>query len=137
MDFSLKPLEEIIAVEEGVRKLKTDMIYFGFDRYNIGPDAQKELDKLVQVWEKYPNMVIKIESHTDAIGSRAYNKILSDKRAKATKDYLLSKGIDASRIASAIGYGEDVPLNNCSSGNPCDRQKHQENRRSEFIIVSM
>ena len=84
-----------------------------------------------------PEMVIKIESHTDAIGSAAYNKYLSDKRAKSTKNYLISQGIDASRIESAIGYGEDRLLNDCGDGVSCSKQKHSENRRSEFIIVKM
>jgi len=131
----LKKLDDLIVLEEGVKKLKTDMIYFDFDRSYIRNDAKEELDKLVEVWEKYPNMVIKIESHTDSRGAAAYNRTLSDKRAKETKAYLLSKGIDESRIYSAIGYGEQYSLNDCTSG--CSRETHQKNRRSEFIIVSM
>ena len=92
---------------------------------------------MVAVWEKYPNMVIKIESHTDSRGPSAYNDYLSDKRAKATKAYLVSRGIDASKIASAIGYGEQYPINDCKGGPGCDRTKHQQNRRSEFIIESL
>jgi outer membrane protein OmpA-like peptidoglycan-associated protein len=80
-------------------------------------------------------MVIRIESHTDSRGSRAYNKYLSDKRAKSTRDYLIRQGIDPSRIESAIGYGEERLLNECEDNVPCSREKHQQNRRSEFIIV--
>lgn len=132
---ALKKLEDLIVEEEGVKKLKTDMIYFDFDKSYIRNDAKTELDKLVEVWEKYPNMVIKIESHTDSRGPAAYNRYLSDKRAKETKAYLLSRGIDESRIYSAIGYGEQYPVNDCTNG--CSRTKHQENRRSEFVVVSM
>ncbi|GMN07874.1 OmpA family protein [Croceitalea sp. MTPC5] len=135
--ISLKKLDDVIVVENDIKKLKTDKIYFNFDKSSIRPDAKKELDKLLEVWEKYPDMVIKIESHTDAIGPAAYNRYLSDKRAKATRDYLISKGIDASKIYSAIGYGEQYPINDCSDGVRCERSKHQENRRSEFIIMSM
>ncbi|MEO9512892.1 MAG: OmpA family protein [Flavobacteriaceae bacterium] len=133
---SLKQLNEIVQ-EEGVLKIETETIYFDFDRFNIKKQASEELDKLVEVLTQYPNMVIKIESHTDAIGSKVYNKYLSDKRAKSTRDYIVSKGIDASRIQSAIGYGEDKLLNDCSDGTRCTITKHRQNRRSEFIIVEM
>ncbi|UJH69052.1 OmpA family protein [Allomuricauda sp. SCSIO 65647] len=136
-DVGMKRLKEMIAIEDGVKKLKTDMIHFDFDKSYIRTDAAEELNKLVEIMEQYPTMVIKIESHTDKFGPSAYNKYLSDKRAKSTRDYLISKGIDASRIASAVGYGEEQPLNECTDGVRCSREKHQQNRRSEFIIVDM
>ncbi|WP_396591197.1 OmpA family protein [Allomuricauda sp. R78024] len=134
---SLKQLKEIIEEEKGVLKLETETIYFDFDRFNIKQQASQELDKLAEVMREYPEMVIKIESHTDAIGKKAYNKYLSDKRAKATRDYIISQGIDSSRVQSAIGYGEEQLLNDCADGTRCSRAKHQQNRRSEFIIVEM
>ncbi|WP_350293386.1 OmpA family protein [uncultured Croceitalea sp.] len=133
----MKRLQEMVVVEAGVKKLKTEMIFFDFDRFNIKQDASQELDKLVEVMNEYPTMVIKIESHTDAIGNAAYNKYLSGKRATSTKEYLISQGIDASRIESAIGYGEERLLNDCGNGVRCGRDKHRQNRRSEFIIVNM
>jgi len=136
-DISLKRLKELIIVENGIRKLKTDLIYFNFDKWNIRNDASLELDKVIEVMQQQPNMVIKIESHTDARGNRAYNKYLSDKRAKSTRDYLVSKGIDANRIESAIGYGEEQLINACSDGVRCSRKQHELNRRSEIIIVKM
>ncbi len=132
----LKPLKDIIKEDEGVLKLETETIYFDFDRFNIKVDAARELDKLVEVMREYGDMVIKIESHTDAIGRKAYNKYLSDRRAKSTRDYLIAQGIEPSRIQSAIGYGEERLLNHCGDGIRCSRSQHQENRRSEFIIVS-
>ena len=108
-----------------------------FDKFNIRQDASEELDKLVEVMTEYPNMVIKIESHTDAIGSAAYNKYLSGKRATSTKEYLISQGIDSARIQSAIGYGEERLLNDCGDGVRCAKEQHRKNRRSEFIIVNM
>lgn len=135
VDVSMKRLEEMIALEDGIKKLKTEMIYFNFDKSTIRPDAAKELDKLVSVMEEYPSMVIKIESHTDSRGSKVYNEYLSDKRAKSTRDYIISKGIDASRIESAIGYGENRLLNNCDGTVRCTEADHLLNRRSEFIIV--
>ena len=136
-EIALRRLKEMIAVEDGIRKLKTEMIYFDFDKSYIRKDASEELDRLIQVMIEYPNMVIKIESHTDSRGTRVYNKYLSDKRAKSTKNYIISKGIDASRIQSAIGYGEERLINECNGKVRCTEAKHLLNRRSEFIIVEM
>ena len=137
VDIAMKKLEGMIAVEDGIKKLKTEMIYFDFDKSYIRQDASKELDKLVEVMIEYPNMVIKIESHTDSRGVAVYNDYLSDKRAKSTRKYIISKGIDASRIESAIGYGEQQLLNECDGSVRCTEQEHDRNRRSEFIIVNM
>jgi outer membrane protein OmpA-like peptidoglycan-associated protein len=136
-EVALRKLKEMIAVEDGIRKLKTEMIYFDFDKSYIRKDASEELDKLVQVMTEYPNMVIAIESHTDSRGARIYNQYLSEKRAKSTRDYIISKGIDAKRIQSATGYGEERLINECNGKVRCTEAKHLLNRRSEFIIVNM
>ncbi len=135
--ISLKRLEEMIVLENGIKKLKTEMIHFNFDRSYIRKDASVELDKLVAVMNEYPDMVIKIESHTDSRGAKAYNRYLSNKRARSTKNYIISKGIDPRRIESTIGYGEDRLLNECNGTVRCSEAKHYLNRRSEFIIVKM
>lgn len=137
VDIQMRKLKEMIAVENGIRKLKTEMIHFDFDKSYIRTDAAEELDKLVNVMNEYPQMVIKIESHTDSRGSSVYNKYLSDRRAKSTRDYIISKGIAPERIQSAIGYGEEQLLNECNGSVRCTEQKHYLNRRSEFIIVDM
>lgn len=137
VDITMKKLKELIVIEDGIKKLKTDMIFFDFDKSYIRKDASLELDKLVEVMTEYKDMVIKIESHTDSRGPDVYNKYLSDKRAKSTRAYLISKGISADRIESAIGYGEERLINECGNGVRCSREKHELNRRSEFIIVKM
>ena len=113
------------------------MVYFDFDKFAIRKDAAEELDKLVEVMNEYPTMVIAIESHTDSRGKRAYNKYLSDRRARSTREYLIGKGIDPRRIQSAVGYGEERLLNDCDGSIRCTEEMHQLNRRSEFIIVKM
>ncbi|WP_222937207.1 OmpA family protein [Cytophaga sp. FL35] len=137
VDVALKRLEEMIALEDGIKKIKTDMIHFDFDKSYIRTDAAKELDKLVNVMKEYPGMVIKIESHTDSRGSRAYNEYLSDRRAKSTRDYIISQGIDPERIESATGYGESRLINQCDGTVRCTEEEHYLNRRSEFIITKM
>lgn len=137
LDVKLEKLEDLIVLEEGIKKIKLNMIFFDFDKSNIRNDAAEELDKLVAVMKENPSMVIKIESHTDSRGSAVYNKYLSDRRAKSTRAYIISKGIDPKRIESAIGYGEERLLNGCDGSIRCTSAQHQLNRRSEFIIVNM
>ncbi|MEP3836035.1 MAG: OmpA family protein [Algibacter sp.] len=110
-------------------------IYFDFNKWNIRTDAQYELENIVDVLRVNPTMIIKIEAHTDSRGRDEYNMKLSDKRAKATRDYIFSRGITQDRIVSAIGYGESQLLNKCSNGVKCTEEEHQVNRRSYFYIL--
>ena len=80
---------------------------------------------------KYPEMNIIVESHTDSRGSSSYNKELSERRAKSTVQYVISKGIAENRL-KALGKGEEQSLFDCSNG--CNEEQHSQNRRSEFII---
>ena len=129
VDLSLEPL--IID-----NQIVINPIFFDFDKWNIRTDAQYELENIVDVMRKHPTMIIKIESHTDSRGRDKYNMKLSDRRAKSTRDYIISRGIDANRIESAIGYGESQLLNKCSNGVKCTEEEHQLNRRSYFYIVT-
>jgi outer membrane protein OmpA-like peptidoglycan-associated protein/tetratricopeptide (TPR) repeat protein len=127
--LALDEIEKIIEVEQVV----LNPIYFEFDKSNITAQAAFELDKLVQVMTKYPDMVIYATSHTDTRGSNSYNDALSNRRAKTTVQYVISKGIDAVRISGA-GKGERELKVDC--GSTCTKEQHQENRRSEFLILS-
>ena len=82
---------------------------------------------------EYPELLIEAGSHTDSRGRDKYNQKLSEKRAKATVDYIVSKGIDASRLTYQ-GYGETRLVNECSDGKECSEDEHQMNRRTEFMI---
>jgi len=115
--------------------LDLNPIYFDLDKSFIRPDAEIELLKVVEAMRKFPNLKIDVRSHTDSRGRDAYNMSLSDRRAKSTVAYIISTGIDASRI-SGQGYGESQLTNNCANGVPCSEADHQLNRRSEFIIVA-
>lgn len=127
----------LIERKDGILKIKIGIILFDLDKSDIRYDAAIELNKIVLLMTQYPNMVIKIESHTDSRANDQYNLELSDRRAKATRDYIISQGIAPERIESAIGFGETQLLNNCSNGVPCTEQQHQVNRRSEFIITKI
>lgn len=125
---ALDPIDVILTETEIVLK----PIYFEFDKSNITQDGAFELDKLVQVMRNNDQLVIMAKSHTDSRGSDAYNYSLSNRRAKSTVQYIISKGIPASRI-SGKGFGESEPKVAC--GADCTEEQHAENRRSEFLIV--
>lgn len=118
-----------IIVED---KIVINAIHFDFDKSEIKPDAALELDRVVTVMKKHPNMVVKVEGHTDSQGNAKYNLGLSDRRAKATVQYIVSKGIDADRI-SGEGFGDTRPEVDCGAN--CTQEDHTVNRRSDFIIV--
>ena len=126
--IKLRPIEAIIVDD----KIELDPILFDYNKHNIKPQAAFELDKLVEIMKKYPNLKINVESHTDNQGNADYNRELSEKRAQSTVQYVISQGIDASRI-SGKGFGEDNPAVACGSN--CTDAEHQKNRRSEFIII--
>ncbi|WP_397364008.1 OmpA family protein [Olleya sp. R77988] len=125
----LKPIEKIVVPQE---RVVLNPIYFDYDKSNITARAAFELDNLVQVMNKYPDMVIQATSHTDFRASNNYNQKLSERRAQTTIQYIISKGIAANRI-SASGRGETEPAINCD---PCSEEDHQLNRRSQFFITS-
>jgi outer membrane protein OmpA-like peptidoglycan-associated protein len=111
-------------------------IYFDYNRYVIRPDAAIELDKIVQVMNDNPTMKIELGSHTDARGSSSQNQKLSDRRAKASAQYIKERIVNPIRITGK-GYGESKLVNECSDGVKCSELQHQENRRTEFIILEM
>ena len=129
------PKEESIVKGSDLGKiLKLKPIYFEYGRYDIGPRAAIELEKVIAVLRKYPHIKLDIRSHTDSRSSAAFNLKLSEKRAKATRDYIIESGIDPSRI-TAKGYGETQLVNKCKDGVKCTEMEHRQNRRSEFIII--
>ena len=128
--------EEIVMVNERnqLTQINLEKIYFDFDKANIRPDAALTLNKLVSIMQKYPEMKVEIGSHTDLRGPESYNQELAERRAQATRDYVISKGIDADRL-TAKGYGESDPINDCDEMK-CTDEQHDENRRSEFTIIN-
>ena len=127
VDAALQPIDVIVTPTQIILK----PIYFEYDKSNITQEGAFELDKLVQVMKNNDKLVIFAKSHTDSRGSDAYNLSLSDRRAKSTVQYVISKGIDASRI-SGKGFGKSELKVQCE---PCTEEQHAQNRRSEFLIV--
>ncbi len=103
---------------------------FDYNKWDIRPEYHAALDNAVHVLEINPKMKVELRGHTDSVGSDAYNKTLSEKRAKAVMDYLVSKGISAGRL-SAVGKGETDPI--ATNDTPEGRA---QNRRVELHIES-
>ena len=125
--LNLMPIKPIITEREVILQ----PIYFEYNKSNITAQGAEELDKLVKVMNEYPNMVIDAKSHTDNRGADGYNLKLSDRRAKSTVQYIVSKGIAKNRITGS-GMGETQPKVPCTE---CTEEEHAQNRRSEFLII--
>ena len=124
------PGVKVERVGEGIVIEFTDNVLFGYDNFELRDEAKTNLVKLVTILNKYPDTNIEIHGHTDSKGSTAYNQNLSEQRANAVSNYLLSKDISSIRLTS-IGYGEEKPK--FSNLTEEDRAK---NRRVEFAITA-
>jgi outer membrane protein OmpA-like peptidoglycan-associated protein len=118
------------------KALKIENIYYDLSRWDIRPEAAKELDKLVAILKDNPRLIIELGSHTDSRGGNADNMTLSQKRAESAVQYIVSKGVSGDRI-SAKGYGEEKILNVCKDGVNCSEPEHQRNRRTEFTVTGV
>lgn len=128
IDAALKPISEIITEKQ----VNLKPIFFEYNNSNITQQGAFELDKLVQIMKNNEKLFIFVKSHTDNRGSDEFNLLLSDKRVKATIQYVISNGIDPNRI-SGKGFGETEPKVDCKEN--CTEEAHEQNRRSEFLIV--
>lgn len=105
-----------------------DTVYFGYDRYDLTPEAQSQLQKQAAWLNAYPNTAIMIEGHCDERGTREYNLALGDRRANAVRDYLVALGVSPSRIQT-ISYGKERP-----AVIAFDESGHALNRRAVTVI---
>ena len=111
-----KVYEEVLALKPGKKTITIrreepfvlQNIYYDFDDDKILPDAEKDLQVILELMNEFPDMVIELSSHTDARGTEAYNRNLSQRRAESARRWLVAKGIERRRI-QAKGYGESQP----------------------------
>ena len=118
----------LVPIEVG-QTVTLNNIFFEFAKFGLKSESYPELDRTVEFMNSNPDVKIEVAGHTDSVGPKAYNQTLSELRAKAVYDYLISKGVDASRVTSA-GYGEDKPV----ASNDSEINGRELNRRVEFII---
>lgn len=122
----------LLPVIKGVEFVLRD-IYYDFDKWDIREDAKPSLDKLATILINNPDIRIELSAHTDCRGEDLYNLELSQRRAQAAVDYLISQGIQSDRMV-ARGYGERVPFVQCLC-EQCSEEQHQLNRRTSFKIL--
>lgn len=113
----------------------TEKILFEFNKYTIQESSEDILDKIAFVLKENTSYRLIISAFTDCIGNAKDNLELSIKRAEAVKQYLIQKGVQASRMQTK-GYGEAQPLNHCVDGVNCSEMEHAVNRRVEFTIIT-
>lgn len=113
-------------------------IFFDLNKWFIRDDALIDMHKILDILEEFPEIDLEIRSHTDCRNTKAYNLDLSNKRALATKNWLIENGIRHTRL-HAKGFGEEDLVNDCAcepkNDSKCSEAEHQANRRSEFIVV--
>jgi len=132
-----EPVAEVKVVEPTVVGNVYKLYFglnFGFDKWDLNSKSSSELDRLVKDMTENPDVDVEIKSYTDSRGSATYNMTLSEKRGKSVSDYLVKKGISASRIKSQA-FGETQLVNKCADGVPCTKEEHAANRRSEATLV--
>jgi outer membrane protein OmpA-like peptidoglycan-associated protein len=142
LDKDVARLSEIVEEDSGLKLdafnkssnkelLLVENIYYATDDYKVSDKTAKLLTKIAETMKTNATLKLEVSSHTDAKGADAYNKELSDKRAKAVMEFLVSKGIAKTRI-KAIGMGETKVLNRCKNDVNCSEKEHELNRRTEF-----
>jgi len=128
----VEPDSVVVSKDEPIRLNK---IYYDYDDDKILAQSEPDLQFLVDLMNKYPEMTIELSSHTDSRGKDDYNERLSQRRAESAKNWMVAKGIAEKRIIPK-GYGETQILNGCTNGVECEEEEHRFNRRTEFKILS-
>jgi outer membrane protein OmpA-like peptidoglycan-associated protein len=118
------------------KRLGLTNIYYDSGKWELRPDAQKKLNETIQFLQDNPEISVELGSHTDSRGTDTDNLELSQKRAEGAVAYIVSAGIDPSRI-SAKGYGESQLTNKCANGVSCSDAEHAANRRTELRITGV
>jgi outer membrane protein OmpA-like peptidoglycan-associated protein len=126
---------ELAPIKVGT-KVVVKNLFFGSGKSELKPESQTELIRILKVLNKYPKLVIEIAGHTDSQGGTEMNQKLSEQRAKAVVEYLVSHGISPDRV-KAMGYGETQPIaKNTNPDGSWNREGMALNRRFEIRILS-
>jgi outer membrane protein OmpA-like peptidoglycan-associated protein/tetratricopeptide (TPR) repeat protein len=118
-----------------VKVIEVTNVYFDFDKYYIRPEAARELDRVIEVMNQYPNLKIELSSHTDTRATNYYNIRLAQRRSRASYHYLVTRGISPERLV-VNSFGENKLALDCPDFKDCSEEDHQLNRRTEVIILS-
>lgn len=123
---------ELPNLEQGV-EMTFEPIYYGFDKANLSDGAKAQLDQLAEMMLADKETTVELSGNTDSRGSKTYNLKLSEKRSASALNYLIEKGIDATRITT-VNNGELNLVNQCEDGTECSNADHARNRRVDISI---
>jgi len=138
MDYNIgiAKIDDLVEEKEDQTVFKLKDFYFDKGRSQITEEIAAELDKVVDAVTRFPQVQLRIESHTDSRGGGATNFRLSQSRADAIREYLESHGVSSSNILYTIGYGEDKLINDCTNGVFCLDTFHRKNERQLIVILN-
>lgn len=135
-NMGLAMLNDLIEEKEGKTVIKLNKFYFDKGKTIVNSGVASELDKVVDAVSRFPELQLKIETHTDSRGSSYSNKKLSQERSDAIKIYLMKNGLSTSNIVESVGYGEEVIRNNCTDGAYCLDFLHKQNERTLIVVTN-
>lgn len=126
--------EEFASAIRPGDKFELPEIQWDYDSYRLREEAKPSLSVVASFLKDNPGIEVELRSHCDARGTDRYNQKLSERRAGSAARYLLDLGVPSKQVIP-VGVGEGELRNECSNGVPCSEAKHQENRRTEFLVV--
>ncbi|WP_245529690.1 MULTISPECIES: OmpA family protein [Cellulophaga] len=136
LKIGLPFIQDVVEEKESKTVIKLQKFYFSKGKSTITPAIAAELDKVAAVVVNFPEIQLKVESHTNSRGSGASNLSLSQDRASAVRKYLLSKGVSSENVVEYIGYGENLVINQCKNGVYCLEFLHNQNDRTLITVLN-
>jgi outer membrane protein OmpA-like peptidoglycan-associated protein len=141
MDIDLMPVDDL-TMSQYVSQLSAGDVFqlpeinWDYDSYSLRESSMPTLEIVAEFLVNNPLIVVELQSHCDSRGQNAYNQKLSDRRARSAARYLTDRGVSSNQVVP-IGKGETQLKNECANGVPCSEAKHEQNRRTEFVIVEV
>ena len=141
MVIDLMPVDDL-TMSQYVSQLSAGDVFqlpeinWDYDSYSLRESSMPTLEIVAEFLVNNPLIVVELQSHCDSRGQNAYNQKLSDRRARSAARYLTDRGVSSNQVVP-IGKGETQLKNECANGVPCSEAKHEQNRRTEFVIVEV
>lgn len=136
LSVDLTDLDRLVIRQSDRILMRMDDFHFGRNSKTLTPEITVILDEAAQQLRKFPEMRLQLEAHTDSRGYKNTNLKLSEARAAAIRDYLVSQGVAKEIFAEVKGFGESQIINNCSDGVYCLDMLHKQNERYYFVVLN-
>ena len=134
--IELMPVEAVVQQVRGETVLKGEKYYFERGSTRLTPEITAVLNEAARYLTEFPALRIRIEAHTDSRGSTETNAALSQQRAEAIRNYLISKGVAPESITETVGLGESQIINHCTDGVYCLEVLHKQNERYPLVVLN-